>query len=240
MGAFYLITSLLEEWFYRPPALIMMPFVLTSFISLVFGLRVTWKTSTGRSRLILVSFLSLLTFYTVGLVNGHFGFLITTSSLINCAAMLALQGLPLVLLGVACSHPAWRWKIILLLISVPLVIVISSIVGVITALSLYDISKHGEDHSFERIHTIQLGQSHVNVYRTNGGATTSFGIVVRQERRLIPGLLITKIIYDAYPAYDAEVTTIGSDTITVSISPYRPNEMPSPVHTITLAPFLYF
>ncbi len=128
----------------------------------------------------------------------------------------------------------------LLLISAPLVMVYSLTVGGITALSLYFVSQDGQDYSFRRIHTTQLGESQVNVYRTNGGATTSFGIVVREERHLLPGLLITKIIHTAYAAYDAEVTTIGSDAITISIPPYRPNERPTSVHTITLAPFLYF
>lgn len=118
--------------------------------------------------------------------------------------------------------------------------VVSTTMGLMTALTLYDVAKNGEDYSFKQVHTVELPHSRVRVYRTNGGATTSFGIVVRQERPLIPGLVVTKNVYAAYPAYDAEVTAVEPNKITISVPPYRPNEPSSRPESIQLKPFVYF
>ena len=52
-----------------------------------------------------------------------------------------------------------------------------------------------DDPSFERIHASDTPRGQVAVYRTNGGATTAFGIVVRQECAVIPRVLaVTHVV----------------------------------------------
>jgi hypothetical protein len=57
-----------------------------------------------------------------------------------------------------------------------------------------------EDPSLERQQTIRTDFGNVTMYRTNGGATTAFGIVVRQECRVVPGLLVVRQLAHVYPA----------------------------------------
>ena len=63
-----------------------------------------------------------------------------------------------------------------------------------------DVITHDVDYSFEPVQSIEIEGKHYQVYRTNGGATTSFGIVVREQTKLLPGLFYEKNVYTAYPA----------------------------------------
>jgi len=56
------------------------------------------------------------------------------------------------------------------------------------------------DRSFERQNAIPTPFGLVALYVTNGGATTAFGIIVRQECRVLPGVLIVRELADEYPA----------------------------------------
>ena len=55
----------------------------------------------------------------------------------------------------------------------------------------------------------------VVAYRTDGGATTDFGIVVRQQRRLMPGLLVVRDLYSEYDAHDARLEVAGPAAVRV-------------------------
>jgi hypothetical protein len=89
----------------------------------------------------------------------------------------------------------------------------------------------GVDPSFEPRHTLDIGPSRVRVYRTNCGATCDFGVVVRHERPLAPGLLVVREVGNWYHAYDAtvrpvaggvEVTVLPTDTsYHVAAGPHR-------------------
>lgn len=48
---------------------------------------------------------------------------------------------------------------------------------------------------FEQIKSLSLDNSDIVAYRTNGGAMTSFGILVMQEKNIIPGIKLVKRIY---------------------------------------------
>lgn len=62
-----------------------------------------------------------------------------------------------------------------------------------------------EDRSFERQQTMPTDFGTVTIYRTNGGATTAFGIVVRQECRVVPGLLVVRQLAHGYPADESHI-----------------------------------
>ena len=78
----------------------------------------------------------------------------------------------------------------------------------------------GKDYSFEKILTYKIGKNQLSVYRTNGGATTDFGIVIRKEEKILPGLLYTKIIYSRYRACNAELYKINNKKIKCIIPKY--------------------
>jgi hypothetical protein len=58
------------------------------------------------------------------------------------------------------------------------------------------------DHSFERQAVLVIDGSRYHVYRTNGGATTAYGTVVRKETRVAPGLNWVERVFHKYPAFE--------------------------------------
>jgi len=58
----------------------------------------------------------------------------------------------------------------------------------------------GSDPSFKVTSEVQLSHSRIRAYQTDGGATTDFGLVVRQEMQLVPGLLLVRDVYFEYHA----------------------------------------
>jgi hypothetical protein len=99
--------------------------------------------------------------------------------------------------------------------------------------------KNGRDLSFDRFaETCQKG-SEVRFYRTNGGATTDFGIVIRQERSLIPGVVLVRSLDAFYPCYSlgAASTDVG-----IAIKDVRSEcrDFQEQGRDYRLKPFLYF
>ena len=68
--------------------------------------------------------------------------------------------------------------------------------------------------------TINTGRHIVKLYETNCGAPCSFGVAVRQERRLIPGVLLVRDLHGFYPAAAPTYTVINPDSIRVDVPAY--------------------
>ena len=62
----------------------------------------------------------------------------------------------------------------------------------------------GYNPGFEKIKSYQAEKYEVNTYRSNGGATTSYGIAIRQEKKILLGIILVRVIYREYPRYDIE------------------------------------
>lgn len=63
-----------------------------------------------------------------------------------------------------------------------------------------------KDFSFEHLRTELVHEKNFAIYRTNGGATTGFGIVVRQEKRIIPGLKWVDVVF-SHAGSDVSIMT---------------------------------
>lgn len=101
------------------------------------------------------------------------------------------------------------------LISLPIVLFV--------LLALFQMSTgvtSGTDTSFERIKELQGEHGTYRLYRTNGGAMTSFGLVLRRERQILPGLRIVTVLRSYYPAADASLEFISSDRARLTVAPY--------------------
>ncbi len=90
----------------------------------------------------------------------------------------------------------------------------------IEALSIQDT---GHDDSFQNIHEIITNGYSIKVYQTDGGATTDFGIVVRQEKEILPGLLLVKSLYSQYHCDDVRYKL--SDEKNLLIDDYENDSM---------------
>jgi hypothetical protein len=82
------------------------------------------------------------------------------------------------------------------------------------------IKKEGVDYSFEKIDSLRVNDKNYVLYRTNGGATTSYGLVLRSEQEFIPGINVVKVIYSKYKASESSLTLLGSKQIKMQIQPY--------------------
>ena len=60
---------------------------------------------------------------------------------------------------------------------------------------------------YEILDSVQLPHSKVTVYRTNGGATTDFGIEIVQEMSVFPYIVLVKDLHNGYHENTATVKT---------------------------------
>jgi hypothetical protein len=63
-----------------------------------------------------------------------------------------------------------------------------------------------QDRSFEKVGQVD---EQLAVYRTDGGATTDYGIVVRQEQLVLLGVLLVKNIFNQYHLRDVACQKTG-------------------------------
>lgn len=125
---------------------------------------------------------------------------------------------PAALLGLAATivHRGLRVSLVIL---ASLVCVVC-FVGVGASL-LIDGVPHGDiDPSFQPVSRTAIGPSTLVLYRTNCGAPCSFGLVLQQEWRLVPGVKVARRLGDWYPADTAALRAIDSHTLRVDIPPY--------------------
>jgi hypothetical protein len=98
-----------------------------------------------------------------------------------------------------------------------------------------------ESAAFRAIDRIQTPGYEVVSYETNCGIPCDIGLSVRQERILIPGVLLVRRLGSYAPVDDVHVTLISDDTAEVIVHFYKVSRPDSSVHdTIPLKPFVYF
>jgi hypothetical protein len=102
----------------------------------------------------------------------------------------------------------------------PVLLLSSLLLLPVAMCSAITISEGGVDPSYVPVRSHSLGASQVRAFRTNGGATTSFGIVLVHELRLLPGLLLVRPLGGMYPAYDAELQLAAPNILEARFHPY--------------------
>ena len=98
---------------------------------------------------------------------------------------------------------------------------------------------NGVDYSFERITVVPYKGTNIVGYRTNGGALTDFGMVIRHEGEPIPGLLIVRDLFDRYHAAGAEINIDDSGYIDIRMGWDDWNSQPNHIR-LKLRRFVYF
>lgn len=146
--------------------------------------------------------------------------------------------LPLLIIVLLFLIPVCWTRILAMIFVVPL-LYFMIFFGAIVSFNFFSILKEGRDYSFEKIETVQYRGYRVSLYRTNGGATTDFGIQARQEIEIIPGLLIVRRIAMFYPAYSAHSQRMGKNKVLLIVQPYG-LEQKGTSRTFVLRRFVYF
>lgn len=110
-----------------------------------------------------------------------------------------------------------------------------SLFALFTTLGLLTLVVDGVDGSFEPIGIHDFGGQRLVAYRTNGGATTSFGIVVRQELPIIPGVMLARSVYTVYPGSDVIISRVDERTFRFESPPYDTDRRSRPdIRTVRL------
>ncbi len=93
------------------------------------------------------------------------------------------------------------------------------------------IVREGVDGSYEQLQEIKVDDSFYRLYRTNGGATTAFGLELRKEVPFVQGIKTVIVLYNKYEAYEGVFSIEENRRIRLQISPYGQDDKPE---TITL------
>jgi len=160
--------------------------------------------------------ITLVLVYVLGMLNFWTPILRFTWPPANKIAIAAMQLIPLILM-VLTARARWGGVVrVILLPAVAFGLPVGSCAVIECART-----RSGKDLSFELIQEVRLSEGHLGIYRTNGGATTSFGMEVWQECRLLPGLLRVRILWSAYPAYTVQTRILTPDRLEFSSPAYE-------------------
>jgi len=112
---------------------------------------------------------------------------------------------------------AWRWPlgIAAFLLSIPFILY-----SLFACVALVMVIRHGTDPSFQSIAELGSRGAVYRVYRTDGGAATSFGIVLRREQLLVPGVKLVSVVQNFYPAGNATLKRLPSGFFRLSVDAY--------------------
>ena len=193
--------------------------------------------------------------FIVGVANARTGVVQLQSSILNQACIIGVLLLPLAMLALAFGLRRWLLRIAAALAALALAVP-SSLFVLILWTNLGMTLESGYNPAFQLLQRIDAKPYRLAIYRTDGGATTSFGIVIQQERAILPGVVLARAVFHAYPAENAEVVPKGNATFDVHVPAYdeggyvadwppwqvQSTRPPTPARhaTITLRPWIYF
>jgi hypothetical protein len=167
----------------------------------------------------IASIVLLLAGFSAVVANWRYEVLRFSSPVLNAVALLAGLTLPVVALVIAASRLTGWWRgIASALLALP--VVYGTFASLFVTMHLVWVIENGTDRSFESLGAVPVEGGRVGVYRTDCGATCDYGVAVRQERPLLPGVLLVRRLQGFYPAYQATFQPLGPRTVRVSVSPH--------------------
>ena len=168
----------------------------------------------------------------VGLVNAGYPMLRFSMQSANFAFMSLLLASPVLAPFLVLSLDAEPLaKNTAALALMPLVLM-SLILASINGSDYLEARARGWDTSFEPVASLKLSDATVTAYQTDGGATTDYGIVVRHERILLPGLLLVRNVFAHDHATGASLRALGPHRVEITV--------PGITSAVDLDPHVYF
>jgi hypothetical protein len=159
--------------------------------------------------------------YLALLANSVFPTVLLASPWWNTAVFAGIQIIPFMLFAYVLMAWAGRRRVSWALGLLPFVFV-AVLSGVVSVFALVF------PPAIDRVQTIDLGLTTIAAYQTNGGATTSFGMIVRQEMRVVPGVLLIRVLAHEYPAERVLIERTSDRTIRLTFPAYG-DRRPQPV-----------
>ncbi|AGB19960.1 hypothetical protein Thethe_02390 [Thermoanaerobacterium thermosaccharolyticum M0795] len=131
---------------------------------------------------------------------------------LNNIFSLCIQIIPLMLLINGFRFKHISAKIVNSVVSILLIVISTTIAAII----LFATITLNVNEAFMPIHNIRFESSSVIVYRSNYGATTDFGITVRQEKEIIKGVLLVKNLYKKHHMYDITIKKLDNNAVEIN------------------------
>ncbi|MGF7400489.1 hypothetical protein PQ744_08815 [Thermoanaerobacterium thermosaccharolyticum] len=157
--------------------------------------------------------MTLLAIYILWILNldYFYPFIRFKSLKLNDIFSLCIQIIPLILLINGFRFKHISAKIANSAVSIILIVISTTI----AAIMLFATITLNVNEAFMPIHDIKFDSSSVVVYRTNFGATTDYGITVRQEKEIIKGVLLVKNLVRKDHVYDISVKKLSDNAVEV-------------------------
>ncbi len=176
--------------------------------------------------------------YVAGMWNWRNPFLRFSDPLPNAIALLGILLLPLILVVLASQFRRvwmrWLWIAALALPSL-----CSILLGSGTFIVIGILIDTGRDPAFELDRQIPREGYMLSLYRTSSGGLGDNGLVLRQEREIIHGLLLVRDVFSDYSSYDASITILKDGRISIYAPRTNASDQPSEV-TLELKDWVYF
>ncbi len=169
---------------------------------------------TIRTQILVVAVSSLV--YGLLIANWKQEWLRFSSPSLNYAFMVLVFAVPILPLRIAWASQSRVFKVLASVVLIPVTAASGILLfGLILIMTFWvpSVVLSNVDRSFERLRQEQIGDKVFSVYRTNDGALSAFGIVVRQEQMILPGLLRVKPVCSWYPASEVDLTRIDTRMI---------------------------
>lgn len=151
-------------------------------------------------------YISLIMLYILAIINYFHPVIRFDSRLLNNALMILVLLIP-----VGLMIQGFFFKSVVGKTLNTLIWIIPCLVGILISIMIVPFSAR----AFEPIKSINLDHSDIVAYRTNGGATTSFGIQVRQEKDIFPGIKLVKTVYSQYRKDNVDMIKTGENSFKI-------------------------
>jgi len=131
---------------------------------------------------------SLLVLYILSWMNVFYPVLRFSSQVANYSAFAIGQLIPVWVTRLSRSWSGWQRRV---LVTIAALLMLPAFPSGIAATGCAAMSVWGNDW-LDRLRVVPIPAGTISLYRTNGGATSPFGIVVRQECRIAPGIVVVR------------------------------------------------
>jgi hypothetical protein len=155
----------------------------------------------------------------------------------DVAGLLLAVALPWLAMTAVVCYERWWTTAIGMIAALPLLLY--SFAVLLFALPSWPGAIAGHDPGFDQFAETRWQKSVIRLYRTDGGATTDFGVVVRQERDLVPGILLVRTIDSYYPCDSVVVRNTSGGIVITEADDYRADS-PQLRHEYRLKPLICF
>jgi hypothetical protein len=175
--------------------------------------------------------------YVLGVANMRNGWVVCISNTVNILFCVALVAIPFLLLAIVSSIENIRAKATLIVMLLPSLLLSLFLVLLLGIWAYFG----GGDNQRVEIRRYRLPSSQLVLYQYSTGVLGSEWLALRQEKKILPGILLVKRLYDIEDVNDITVNIKTDTTIQIQAPPYSYSRRSNRGDvTIKVKPSVYF